>query len=782
VLISILACTLVSAATISADTKKIIDAETDHPYSNSSNTLLDVRADPGTTSMSVHFAKLDITAGDRLIVYDDQGNQIGDLSGDSALGGFATSWYATDDVKFEILPWYHNNRDAYGIKVDYILERSSIPTQALTATVSANPSTVNSGQNSQVKIHVESGGKPVDTANIKISASNGGILSSLAGTTDKNGDLPLTFTAPSATTSTQCTITADATKTGYTDASGTGIITVQAPVPTKPDIPKDLTQYKSDGISGLVFGGTTNENSVVMKGGVSDPGSSKVQLEVEVEPIGKDFTGNPTSTSAAVASGSIASVICKGLSEGKYHWQARAKNTNGDMSSWLSAGSNAETEADFVVQAVPISALIVSVSVSPPSVNSGQNSQVKIHVESGGAPVSGASIKISASNGGVLNPTTGITDTYGDLPLTFTAPTVTTPTQCTITADVTKTGYNSISGTGVITVQPLIPPPSILIVSVSEYPDPVESGKSSQVMVHVTSGGLPVNGAGITMSATGGNLNKMGGTTDANGNLMLMFKAPIVTTQTSYTITADAVMNGYAGATGADIITVQPPPSPISPDPPSALTQYKANGMNSLPFGGNTNENSVVVKGAVSDSSGSIVQLEVEVEPIGQGFIGRPTSTSFFVTSGRTASAVCRDLPVGAYHWQARARNMNGVVGPWLSAGGNVETDADFAVTYSTVTLRISPDSGKQGTVFTISGSGYTPNGAIEWHIRKPNRIEYRVGTLRASGRGVVKNKFKSTTASMIGTYTFWAVDKTTGKKSNEVQAFVLRKKQPFHR
>ncbi|MGB9927730.1 MAG: CHAP domain-containing protein [Methanosarcina sp.] len=84
------------------------------------------------------------------------------------------------------------------------------------------------------------------------------------------------------------------------------------------------------------------------------------------------------------------------------------------------------------------------------------------------------------------------------------------------------------------------------------------------------------------------------------------------------------------------------------------------------------------------------------------------------------------------------------------------------------VTLTVSPYSGKQGTIFTFRGTGYTPNGKIEFHVKKPPNVwvggstEYPVSTFTASSTGVFSYTFKSSVLSPKGTYKVWAVDLST--------------------
>ncbi len=104
-----------------------------------------------------------------------------------------------------------------------------------------------------------------------------------------------------------------------------------------------------------------------------------------------------------------------------------------------------------------------------------------------------------------------------------------------------------------------VPP---LYVSVSESPDPVTSGGNSLLSVHVTTtGGTPVIGTNVSISATGGSLNPTNGTTDANGNFMSNYTAPVVTTSTNYIISAVVSRTGYTDGSVSDSITVNPAPS-----------------------------------------------------------------------------------------------------------------------------------------------------------------------------------------------------------------------------
>ncbi|HWC72884.1 MAG TPA: BACON domain-containing carbohydrate-binding protein, partial [Gemmatimonadales bacterium] len=145
------------------------------------------------------------------------------------------------------------------------------------------------------------------------------------------------------------TYTIEATTSG---AGETGNYTLSIVHELPPSAPQSLGQFKKDG-SALPIGGTTNENTVVFKGTVSDPNSSdSVRLEIEVEPLGSPFTGSSTHHSPYIAAsrGNVAVSITAGpFDDAGYHWQARSCDKTNRCSAWLTYGGNAETAADFTV-------------------------------------------------------------------------------------------------------------------------------------------------------------------------------------------------------------------------------------------------------------------------------------------------------------------------------------------------------------------------------------------------------------------------------------------------
>lgn len=115
-----------------------------------------------------------------------------------------------------------------------------------------------------------------------------------------------------------------------------------------PNPPTTLGQARGDG-TGILTGGTTDTNVVILGAVVSDsdPGDL-LRLEVEVRPVGIDFSG-PTDSSAAVPNGGALQVTVGPLAGSGYHWRARAVDQTGSTGNWVAYGGNAELAADFTV-------------------------------------------------------------------------------------------------------------------------------------------------------------------------------------------------------------------------------------------------------------------------------------------------------------------------------------------------------------------------------------------------------------------------------------------------
>jgi hypothetical protein len=124
-----------------------------------------------------------------------------------------------------------------------------------------------------------------------------------------------------------------------------------------PQAPTALAQYQSDGASFIPQGDTAITPSVVFKATATDPDSGLVRLEVEVQPLNNNFTGQANGFGNPVASGGTASATVSSLPNGRYHWRAQVVDNSGaanDSSGWAPyPGTLPDTGADFVVHLPP---------------------------------------------------------------------------------------------------------------------------------------------------------------------------------------------------------------------------------------------------------------------------------------------------------------------------------------------------------------------------------------------------------------------------------------------
>lgn len=187
------------------------------------------------------------------------------------------------------------------------------------------------------------------------------------------GTLPTPTPTPTATPSpVTATPTATATLTPTLTPSPTS---TPWPSPTavnqRPNLSADtLRQLRSDGVTTIPVGGSTGENTVVFRGTVSDPDSDHVKLQIELRRLdeySRTFTLTPTQESAWVASGASVTIAVYGVVSDDYHWRARAGDDRNAYSEWVSFGSNADSEFDFLVATAVARPVIVSPLVIGPT-------------------------------------------------------------------------------------------------------------------------------------------------------------------------------------------------------------------------------------------------------------------------------------------------------------------------------------------------------------------------------------------------------------------------------
>jgi hypothetical protein len=109
---------------------------------------------------------------------------------------------------------------------------------------------------------------------------------------------------------------------------------------------------------------------------------------------------------------------------------------------------------------VAVSTMAANVTGSPAVVSSESNLTITVRVTNSttGAVLPGAEVNLTSSNGGSLNPASGVTASNGTFTSTFTAPKVTSVETIVISAQVAKEGYMAGSGATSVVVNPVIAP------------------------------------------------------------------------------------------------------------------------------------------------------------------------------------------------------------------------------------------------------------------------------------------------------------------------------------
>jgi hypothetical protein len=117
---------------------------------------------------------------------------------------------------------------------------SLIDQYTLRVSATANPDPVNSGEQTTIRIYVTYDGlSPAPGATVKLASDKGGNFSSV--TDERNGYYMCIFTAPKVTKQTLCTISINASKTGYTSGNGSLQVTISPSIRTG-----DLEVYVKD--------------------------------------------------------------------------------------------------------------------------------------------------------------------------------------------------------------------------------------------------------------------------------------------------------------------------------------------------------------------------------------------------------------------------------------------------------------------------------------------------------------------------------------------------------
>jgi hypothetical protein len=117
-----------------------------------------------------------------------------------------------------------------------------------------------------------------------------------------------------------------------------------------------------------------------------------------------------------------------------------------------------------------------------------------------------------------------------------------------------------------------------------------------------------------------------------------------------------------------------------APSTPASAAQKITGTSVVIPPGGSTTATGFTITANVSDPSNRTVRLEAEVRPRGTIFSDTPNVTAGpLVASGTQAGIDVTGLVRGFYHWQLRAKNVDGLTSPWVVFGDGASAYDLFA-------------------------------------------------------------------------------------------------------
>jgi hypothetical protein len=150
----------------------------------------------------------------------------------SASGLLDSTW---NSLNFSVVSFVQQN------STKIVQNANWVPVTTLTTAVVSNTTTLFSHGAATVSIHVANSttGTSLVGATVNLTVTGGGTLSAMTGVTDVNGNLSLSYQAPTVTSSTNVVITASIWQPGYTAGSGSVSLTVN-PI-LVPLVPTGLT-------------------------------------------------------------------------------------------------------------------------------------------------------------------------------------------------------------------------------------------------------------------------------------------------------------------------------------------------------------------------------------------------------------------------------------------------------------------------------------------------------------------------------------------------------------
>ena len=397
------------------------------------------------------------------------------------------------------------------------------------------------------------------------------------------------------------------------------------------DIPfiSNLGQYKSDKVTLISEGGSTRELAVVFKANLIDPDNHQVKLQVELRQINQPFTGIDDGgilNSDFISSDSEAMITRLGLIERKYHWRARAIDSQGNTANWQHFGTAGNV--DF---------LIGNWSAFT-DVSQNDFSHISPRV-SNLTQILGNGLSETATNIQLRGFSTVWWSPYLQFAVLECDSNPLVSFGC---AHITETFVVRPDSNGFIN-QPL---------NITLNPDKYYAILFYQDWF-------------------------IGGSTSVdsypNGSIL------------SWGYNVGELKQAYFYLKGAKLAI----PSLNQPPIISNIHQFKSDGITLIQEGETTAENTVVFKTTVNDPDNDQIKLQIEIKEFNQPFDETNLIESDFVNSGSEATIIRYGLISASYHWRARAVDSQGNASDWQEFGtaGNEDFIVELPLATKAATL-----------------------------------------------------------------------------------------------
>ena len=421
--------------------------------------------------------------------------------------------------------------DDFGVESSYANITVGVQNlSSLVASVALDSYSVDSNKDVSVSVYVSDGVNPVENANATFFSVKGGSFTPQSGLTNAEGYFTANFTAPNATRLMDVRIIARASGAGFADGSNYQYVKVFPPL---------AVQVSAQ--SSTIIAEKSTIVTVLVTNGFDEP-VANASLTLSVD------NGNLSAFSGVTdQNGNFSSVFTALLT---------TVTLNATVSVNATKSGFVDGQGQTIINVLP-KVLDVRIIAERTMIISESKVNMTIHVAYDAMPVQQANVSISPANGGNFSDATGLTDAFGDVIFTFTAPQANAPLDIIITAYASKAMYADGDGALNITVTP-----GVLSVEVSSASPSVRSRESAVVTVLVTCNSTRVSDAQVTVSVDNGNFSGTTAITDVNGSYTFIFNAPITTAQIPAVITANATKNGFISAGNQTTITIAPEAPP----------------------------------------------------------------------------------------------------------------------------------------------------------------------------------------------------------------------------